>query len=113
MSDEPDGQVVDADGNPVVSDDEIVAMNRVHAKLGQEVAEAAQQALVALGFEVLPATSLVQLLKFGVDLQRKALLGIEPDDKGEADPFAELAKSLTQMGTTPSNEKDSEKGSKK
>ena len=85
--------------------DPIEAMNELHVGLGRKAAELAMQVLESLSVQDIPVATAVSLLKFGVELERKALLGVEADAVN-ADPFDALAQSL--MGgqkTAPDEEK--------
>lgn len=85
-------------------DSAIEKMNALHVEIGEKAAELALQVLEAVKPEDIPVASAVSLLKFGVELQRKALLGAE-DDAGEDDPFDALAKALTSdQNETPKQE---------
>lgn len=70
--------------------DSIAEMNEIHVKLGRKAAEKAMEVLDALNIADIPVATAVALLKFGVDLERKALLGVEVD--AESDPFDALLK---------------------
>jgi len=72
--------------------DPVAEMNETHVELGRKAAELAMEVLESLSVADIPVATAVSLLKFGVDLQRKALLGVEVD--GESDPFDALAKAL-------------------
>jgi len=72
--------------------DPIEVMNETHVEIGERAAELAMQVLESISPADIPVATAVSLLKFGVELQRKALLGAEPD--GESDPFDALAKAL-------------------
>lgn len=75
-------------------------MNELHVELGRKAAELAMQVLETIRPEDIPVATAVALLKFGVELERKALLGAEVDDDG-GDAFDALAKVLA----TPTEEK--------
>lgn len=76
----------------------IAVMNALHVEIGKTAAELALKVLESANVADIPIPAAVSLLKFGVDLQRKALLGAE--DAGDApDPFADLAKTLVNTGT--------------
>jgi hypothetical protein len=70
----------------------VKAMYELHRDLGRRAMQLAMAVLDRTPPEDIPVGIAVQLLKFGADLERKALLGIEPD--GEADPFGVLAGAL-------------------
>lgn len=74
--------------------DNVEAMNTAHAELGRKAAELALQVLEGVSIDDIPVASAVSLLKFGVELERKALLGAEADGGG-VDPFDALAKLMT------------------
>jgi hypothetical protein len=82
--------------------DPIEQMNELHVALGRRAAEKAMAVLASLGVDDIPVATAVALLKFGVDLERKALLGADHDGDG-ADPFDALAKA---MGGQPQKEDD-------
>jgi hypothetical protein len=71
---------------------QIEKMNELHVELGRKAAEKAMAVLSSLGTDEIPVATAVALLKFGVELERKALLGAEPDHA--SDPFDSLAKVL-------------------
>lgn len=71
-------------------------MNEAHAELGRKAAELALQVLENLDVSEIPVASAVSLLKFGIELERKALLGTESDGDGAVDPFEALAKAMGQ-----------------
>lgn len=73
--------------------DQIEDMNQAHCDLGRKAAELALDVLEGIDPSEIPVPSAVSLLKFGVELERKALLGSEEDEDG-ADPFDALAKAL-------------------
>lgn len=75
------------------NDDPIEAMNEVHAELARKAADLAMNVLESVELKDIPVASAVALLRFGVDLERKALLGSEDSD-GDVDPFEGLAKAL-------------------
>jgi hypothetical protein len=81
--------------------DQIEAMNELHVELGRKAAELAMQVLESLNVQDIPVATAVSLLKFGVELERKALLGAEAD-VGETDPFEALTKALS--GQPPEKE---------
>jgi ABC-type uncharacterized transport system substrate-binding protein len=68
-------------------------MNETHVEIGERAAELAMQVLESINPADIPVATAVSLLKFGVELQRKALLGVEADADG-GDPFEALAKAL-------------------
>jgi hypothetical protein len=68
--------------------DPIVEMNELHVELGRKAAEKAMEVLDTVALADIPVATAVALLKFGVDLERKALLGVEVD--AENDPFEQL-----------------------
>lgn len=75
-----------------VTPDPVEEMNTSHVELGQKAAELAMQVLESMSVNDIPVATAVSLLKFGVDLQRKALLGAEAED--DTDAFDALAKAL-------------------
>ena len=78
-------------------DDAIAAMHKLHVSLGRKAAELAMRVLDNADLDEIPFPAAVSLLKFGVELERKALLGVEDGDGSEVDPFDELAKALTKQ----------------
>lgn len=60
--------------------------------LGRKAMDLAIRAIDNADPASIPVNVAVQLLKLGADLERRAMLGIEPD--GEADPFSALAGAL-------------------
>lgn len=73
--------------------DPIEEMNELHVELGRKAAELAMEVLESVSVADIPVATAVSLLKFGVDLERKALLGAESDAADE-DPFNALAKAM-------------------
>lgn len=70
----------------------VKAMFELHQRVGRKALEKALEALDLMDAGDIPIAVAVQLLKFGADLERRAVLGIEPD--GEDDPFSKLAGAL-------------------
>lgn len=64
-------------------------MFELHRDVGRRAMVKAMAVLDQIDPGDIPVNVAVQLLKFGADLERRALLGIEPDD--EDDPFSKLA----------------------
>jgi ferric-dicitrate binding protein FerR (iron transport regulator) len=64
-------------------------MYELHVAVGRAALTKALAAINLMEPADIPINVAVQLLKFGADLERRALLGIEPD--GEDDPFGTLA----------------------
>jgi hypothetical protein len=64
-------------------------MYELHVQVGRAALTKALAAIDAMQPADIPINVAVQLLKFGADLERRALLGIEPE--GEDDPFGNLA----------------------
>jgi hypothetical protein len=105
VSDEPDPV------DPVDPVDPIEEMNTLHVELGRKAAAKALEVLESVNVSDIPVATAVSLLKFGVELERKALLGVEPDGDGSGDPFDALAKALGGQPPTPEQEKpEQEKG---
>lgn len=75
------------------SDGTVESMNELHIELARKAARLAIKVLEGAEVREFPVASAVSLLKFGVDLERKALLGVEPDDG--ADPFDALAAAMS------------------
>jgi hypothetical protein len=80
--------------------DPIEEMNELHVDLGRKAAELAMQVLESASVADIPIATAVALLKFGVELERKALLGAEADDDG-GDAFDALAGMLAGQPPTP------------
>lgn len=72
--------------------DALNAMFELHRDIGRRALSKAMAALDQADPADIPVNVAVQLLKLGADLERRALLGIEPDD--EDDPFRDLARTL-------------------
>lgn len=64
----------------------------LHRDVGRKALDLAMKVLDNIDPTTIPIDVAVRLLKFGADLERKAVLGIEPDD--DDDPFKELAGAL-------------------
>jgi hypothetical protein len=80
--------------------DPVEEMNELHVELARKAAKLAMEVLESVSAGDIPVASAVALLKFGVDLERKALLGVEPD--GVVDPFEALSKAMAApAATTP------------
>lgn len=91
MSGDKDQKVLDA----------IDEMNELHVELGRKAAELALSVLENVDPDEISVAAAVSLLRFGVELERKALLGGSEDGDGDdSDPFEDLAKQLGQ--TQPS-----------
>lgn len=67
----------------------VKAMYELHVDVGRKALTKALAAIDLMDPADIPINVAVQLLKFGADLERRALLGIEPD--GDDDPFGTLA----------------------
>jgi hypothetical protein len=85
--------------------DPVTEMNELHVELGRKAAAKAMEVLESLSVSDIPVATAVSLLKFGVELERKALLGVEAD-AASTDPFDALAQAL--MGGEATPEKDGE-----
>lgn len=79
-------------------DEAVREMYELHRDVGRKALQIALDVLDAINPADIPINVAVQLLKFGADLERRAVLGIEPED-GE-DPFAGIAGALAAT-TTP------------
>lgn len=86
------------------ADDSVEAMNELHVELGRTAAELAMGVLESLNVAEIPVATAVALLKFGVELERKALLGAEHDE--EDDPFDALAKLTGKPADPPEKASD-------
>ena len=87
--------------------DPVEEMNELHVELGRKAAELAMQVLESVDVADIPVATAVSLLKFGVELERKALLGAEADGDG-SDPFDALAKAMGGQQSTPEKDKPEE-----
>lgn len=76
------------------TEDSVESMNELHVELGRKAAELAMGVLESVDVADIPIATAVALLKFGVELERKALLGSE-HDVGAADPFDALTKAMS------------------
>jgi hypothetical protein len=76
--------------------EELRQMYELHRDLGRRAMQKAMAVLDQIDPADIPVNVAVQLLKFGADLERRALLGIEPD--AEHDPFDALAKAMSSSG---------------
>lgn len=83
-----------------MSADPVEEMYEIHIALGRKAAELAMEVLESVSVDDIPVATAVALLKFGVDLERKSLIGAEADDDG-SDVFDQLAKA---MGGQPEKE---------
>lgn len=108
MSESSDPVAVPAAAVP----DAVEEMNALHIQIGRKAAQLALEVLEEADLSDAPFASVVALLKFGVELERKAVLGSEDDaDDGGVDPFEKLAKTLTtptESNESPSNESPKE-----
>ena len=68
-------------------------MYDLHRRVGRAALQKALDVLNQVTADDIPMPVAVQLLKFGAELERRALLGIEPDE--DDDPFAELVKAMS------------------
>jgi hypothetical protein len=73
--------------------EELRQMFVLHRDLGRRAMNKAMAVLDQCDPADIPVAVAVQLLKFGADLERRAMLGIEPD--AENDPFDALAKAMS------------------
>ena len=89
--------------------DPVEAMNELHVQLGRKAAELAMQVLEQLDVTEIPVATAVALLKFGVELERKALLGSESDAGDGVDPFDALAKAVAGQ-SPPSGDEPAKEG---
>lgn len=85
------------DGQDEDRDDQIKQMWDQHVKLGRKAVDIAMKVLDQIDVNDVPVQVAVQLLKFGVEVERRALLGVEPDESGE-DPFEALARAAGEAG---------------
>lgn len=86
MSDEP------VDQEAVDHDEQVRQMYELHRDVGRAAMQKALAVLNAIDVKDIPVNTAVQLLKFGAELERRAVLGIEPD-KGD-DPFDALSQAM-------------------
>lgn len=75
--------------------EQVREMFELHREVGRKALTKAMEALDKMDAANIPIDVAVRLLKFGADLERKALLGIEPD--GDDDPFGALAGALDEV----------------
>lgn len=73
--------------------DQVEEMNDLHVELGRKAAQLAINVLDTIDLMDMPLPSVVALLRFGVELERKALLGSEQEED-DVDPFEALSKAL-------------------
>ena len=88
---------------------EIERMNDLHVELGRKAAEKAMAVLDHLGVDEIPVATAVSLLKFGVELERKALG--QSEDEVDTDPFDALAKAMAAKPAGKSEEQSEEEES--
>lgn len=79
----------------LAEEDAVEVMNQLHVDIGHKAAELALSVLDTVNPKDMSVASAVSLLKFGVELERKALLGVE-EDAAESDPFEALIKTMNQ-----------------
>jgi len=91
--------VVDANGDPVSAEKAAEALNVLHGDIGQRAAELAMKVLESANPADIPFPAAVSLLKFGIELERKAKLNEKPDGP-QVDPFEQLAKLASGQATT-------------
>jgi hypothetical protein len=84
--------MTDVDPDELAHAAEVKAMYVLHRDVGRAAMTKALEAINLMEPADIPIAVAVQLLKFGADLERKAVLGIEPD--GDDDPFSRLAGAL-------------------
>jgi hypothetical protein len=84
--------MTDIDPEELAHAAEVKAMYELHRDVGRKAMTKAMEAIDNMDATEIPIAVAVQLLKFGADLERKAVLGIEPD--GDDDPFGQLAGAL-------------------
>ena len=77
-------------------DAKVKAMHDKHVDVARKAVDIAMRVLDAIDPDDVTAAVAVQLLKFGVESERKALLGVEPDE--DVDPFADLEKAAAESG---------------
>lgn len=73
--------------------EELRIMFALQRDLGRRAMKLAMDVLDRVDPADIPVAVAVQLLKFGADLERRAMLGIEPDPAD--DPFDALAKAMS------------------
>lgn len=76
-------------------------MYELHRDVGRKALQIALQVLDQTDPSMIPVNVAVQLLKFGADLERRAVLGIEPE--GEDDPFSALAGAMDSSSNSASS----------
>jgi hypothetical protein len=83
---------IEEDAEQQAHAEQVRQMYELHRDVGRKALELALDALSNANPADIPIDVAVRLLKFGADLERRAVLGIEPD--GEDDPFSKLAGAL-------------------
>jgi hypothetical protein len=76
-------------------DEQVRQMYELHRAVGRAAMTKALAVLDALDINDIPVNVAVQLLRFGAELERRAVLGIEPD-AGADDPFDALVKAMSE-----------------
>ena len=91
-------EVVVVSDEPVEDDhaQQVKEMYELHRAVGRKAMTKALAVLDALDVDAIPVNVAVQLLKFGAELERRAVLGIEPG-VGEDDPFDALVAAMADV----------------
>jgi hypothetical protein len=84
------------DAEELAHAEQVREMYELHRDVGRKALQLALDALANIDPSTIPIDVAVRLLKFGADLERRAVLGIEPE--GEDDPFAALSGTLELAG---------------
>jgi hypothetical protein len=103
VSDEQVEVVPEDDSEAVAQANAIKEMNRLHIELARKAATLALQVLEQAEVKDWTVSAAVSLLKLGVDLERKSVLGIEEagGDGNEPDPFEALLNDLPKPVASP------------
>lgn len=89
---ESDASDDDRDDDDPDEDEDLQQMFAAHRAVGKAAMDKALEAINMTPASDIPINVAVQLLKFGADLERKAALGIDPDE--DDDPFGAIAGAL-------------------
>ena len=84
------------DADDADHDQQVRDMYELHRAVGRAAMTKALAVLDALDVSDIPVNVAVQLLRFGAELERRAVLGIEPD-AGADDPFDDLVRAMSEV----------------
>lgn len=85
-----------SDADEVEHAQQVQEMFELHRKVGRAAMQKALSVIDALDVDAIPVNVAVQLLRFGAELERRALLGIDPDADAE-DPFEALSRAMSEV----------------